>query len=147
MAKDKKSFEEEPEDVQPEPVEPEEGESIREKFSKKIQSEKIDSLFTYAKENTRDTIAYLLMVIGLILLFIDPFWGEVLVGVVAGFYFSDEIISFALNCEKAINREGMGRSVVFGGTMIAFFIMAPMIFVGAGIVAGLKYLFLSEKKY
>ena len=63
-----------------------------------------------------------------------------------GFYFSDEIIDFCKDCEKCIVREGMVRSVVFVGTAIALIILAPMIFVGAGVVAGLKYLFISEAR-
>lgn len=69
-----------------------------------------------------------------------------MIGVVAGFYFSDEIIDFCKGCEKCVNKEGMVRSIVFGATAIALFILAPMIFVGAGVVAGLKYLFMSEKR-
>lgn len=141
----KKKFEDEPEDVHPEPVEPEEEESLREKFAKKMKSENLDSVYDYAKKNTKDTVAYILLVIGLIFLFFEPSWGQGLIGLVAGYYFSDEIISAVLNCERTVNREGMGRSIVFGAAMIAFFIMAPFIFIGAAVVAGLKYLFLSEK--
>ena len=121
-------------------------ETIKEKFARRIKNEKMDNLFSYAKENTRDTIAYVLLVIGLILLFFQPFWGELFIGVVAGFYFSDEIIAFCKNFEREIDQEGMVSSIIFGGTLVALFIMAPMIFIGAGVVAGLKYLFLSDKR-
>lgn len=106
----------------------------------------MDNLVNYAKENTRDTIAYCLLVLGLVLLFFQPFWGELLIGIVAGFYFSDEIIAFFRDLERSVNREGMVRSIVFCGVAITLFIMAPMVFVGAAIVAGLKYLFISDKK-
>jgi hypothetical protein len=145
MAK-KSSRDEEPEDVQPEPVEPHERETIKEKFTRRIKNEKMDNLYSYAKENTRDTLAYFILVFGLILIFFHPFWGEILIGLVAGFYFSDEIISFFKNCEREMNNQGMVRSIVFGGTAIAFFIKAPMIFVAAAVIAGLKYLIISEKR-
>lgn len=141
----KNSNGDEPEDLKPEPLGSKESESIKEKFARRIKNEKMDNLYSYAKENTRDTIAYVLLVIGLILLFFQPFWGEIFIGVVAGFYFSDEIIAFCRNCERWIDQEGMVRSIIFGGALIAFFIMAPWIFIAAGVVAGLKYLFISEK--
>lgn len=142
----KRSRGDEPEDLQPEPLEPHEEESIKEKFARTIKNEKMDNLYTYAKENTRDTIAYCLLVLGLVLLFFQPFWGELLIGIVSGFYFSDEIISFFKDLERSINREGMVRSIVFFGLAVALFIKAPMIFVGAAVVSGLKYLFMSEKR-
>lgn len=51
----------EPEDIQPDPLEPHEEESIKEKFAKHIKNDKIDTLYTYAQENTRDTVAYALL--------------------------------------------------------------------------------------
>ena len=136
----------EPEDVQSEPVEPHEGETIKEKFTKRIKNEKMENLFSFAKENTSDTLAYFLLVLGIIFLFFQPFWGQLLIGLVAGYYFSDEIIAFCKNFEREINQQGMVRSIVFGATLVALFVMVPMIFIGAGVVAGLKYLFLSGKR-
>ena len=140
-----KKHEEEPEDVHAEPIGPEEHESVKEKFTKHVNKEQLDHIYGYAKENTRDVVAYALLFVGLILLFFLPFWGELIVGLVAGFYFSDEILDLVKNANTTIKFQPTVKSIVFAAALISLIILAPMFFVGAGVVAGLKYLFLSEK--
>lgn len=102
------------------------------------------SWLDYLANNTRDVVAYVLLVIGIIMLFFQPLYGGLLIGLVAGIYFSREIIRFVKNCENMIEEEGVVRSIILCGTVLAFFISAPAIFIGAAVVVVLK-LFLSSE--
>lgn len=98
-----------------------------------------DDMFSYAKSNTRDLIAYVLMILGILLLFFQPLYGGLLIGLVAGAYFSKEILEILRNYEKVIDQEGLVRSLILAGTLLAFFISAPAIFVGMAVVIGLRF--------
>jgi ABC-type multidrug transport system fused ATPase/permease subunit len=99
---------------------------------------KIESFYDYAKQNKWDTTAYVVLLLGLILMFFIPFIGSLLVGLIAGLYFSKEIVYAAKNAKQLIYEAGNVRSLVFLGTALAFLIAAPGIFIGAAIVASIK---------
>jgi len=127
-----------------EPNKPEEKEPGKSKLSETLdtlkKNEKIETLFSYAKSNTMDTIAYVLLILGIVFLFFREFYGGVMIGLVVGVYFSNEIISLVKDCNGYIEKQGMVKSLIVGGTLLALFISAPGIFIGAAIAAGLKYL-------
>lgn len=102
------------------------------------RDQKIENLITYAKTNTQDTIAYVLLLLGIIWIFLNSFYGGILVGLVAGWYYGTELITFAKNANETINVMGIPRALVLGLTLVAFFILAPGIFIGAAIAAGIK---------
>lgn len=102
---------------------------------------KFGGLFDFAKTNTKDAIAYIILIVGIILLFFERFAGEVLIGVVFGLYYSIEIQSFFKNFNEFIEDQGIVRGIVLGVTMIALFISAPGIFIGAILAVVVKYLF------
>jgi hypothetical protein len=112
------------------------------KFAETIDSikkdQKIESLVTYAKNNTQDTVAYVLLLLGIVWIFINSFYGGILVGLVAGFYYGTDIIAHVKNANQTINEMGIPRALVLGLTLVAFFILAPGIFIGAAISAGIK---------
>lgn len=120
-----------------------EGDSLQgkfqETFSNMKKNEKFDAVYQYAQGNTRDTIAYIVLIIGILLLFFKPFWGGVLVGAVVGIYFYNEIIGVIKDFNGFVEAQGMVRSLVLGGVALSFFISAPMIFIGAAFAAGVKY--------
>lgn len=124
--------------------------SVKEKFNETLESikkhEKVEDLYKYAKTNTVDTVAYVAMILGILILFFEPFYGGAIIGVVAGLYFSEEILKPLQSIEDFIERLGMVKSLIFGGLLLAFFIKAPMIFVGAAIAVGVKQLLLPSKK-
>lgn len=107
---------------------------------------KFDDLYSYAKTNPRDVISYVLLVLGIVLLFAQPIYGGLLVGIVAGVYFSQEIIRGVKNLESIIEEQGLVRSIIAGAVLLAFFILAPAIFVGAAVMIGIKVLLGSEAK-
>ncbi len=110
------------------------------------KNEKIEDIYNYAKSNTADTVAYVAMILGILILFFEPFYGGTIIGVVTGLYFSKEIMRPARNVEGFVEELGMVRSLIFGGLLLAFFIKAPMIFIGAAIAVLVKQLLLPEKK-
>lgn len=99
---------------------------------------KIENFCDYARHNQWDTAAHVVLLLGLILMFFIPFPGSLLVGLIAGLYFSKEIIYAAKNAKQLIYEAGTVRSLVFLGTALAFLIAAPGIFIGAAIVAAIK---------
>jgi hypothetical protein len=124
--------------------------SVKDKFNETLEnikkSEKIEDIYNYAKSNTADTIAYVAMILGILILFFEPFYGGIIIGVVTGLYFSKEIMRPVRNLEGFIEELGMVRSLIFGGLILAFFIKAPMIFIGAAVAVIFKQLVMPDKK-
>lgn len=110
---------------------------------KKIEED--HGLFDFAKTNTKDAIAYIILILGVILLFFERFSGELLIGVVFGLYYSAEIQSLFRNFNEFIEEQGVVRGIVLGVTAIALFISAPGIFIGAILAVIIKYLFSPDK--
>lgn len=123
----------------PDPKTPRNDESFKEKLTEKLEklknSDQVGGLFSYAKSNTRDTIAYILLILGIILLFFQPHYGGFLIGLIAGLYFSEEIIYIANHFSDLIEEQGLVRVIVLAALFVGFFITAPLIFIGAFIGA------------
>lgn len=122
--------------------------SMKDKLNETVENfkknENVEKLYSYAQSNTRDTIAYILMIIGIVLFIFHPFYGGLLVGLIAGLYFSQEIMSFTKHANQLIEEQGMVRSLMAGGVLIALFIAAPAVFIGAAIAVAIKQLLLPE---
>lgn len=109
------------------------------------KDEKVHGLFDFATTNTKDAIAYIIMILGIILLFFERFSGELLIGVIFGLYYSTEIQSLFRNFNEFIEEQGIVRGIILGVTIIALFISAPGIFIGAILAVIIKYLFSPDK--
>lgn len=124
--------------------------SVKDKFNETLEkvksNEKIEDIYNYAKTNTADTVAYVAMILGILIMFFEPFYGGTIIGVVAGLYFSKEIMRPVHNLEGFIEELGMVRSLIFGGLLLAFFIKAPMIFIGAAVAVLFKQIIMPDKK-
>ena len=124
--------------------------SIKDKFSETLDSlkknEKIEDLFSYAKSNTKDTITYVLMILGILMIFFEPFYGGGLIGILGGLYFSKEIMVPLRDLEAFIDEQGMVRSLMFGGILLGFFLIGGYpIFIGAAVAIGIKQLIAPSK--
>jgi uncharacterized membrane protein len=108
--------------------------------------DRFQKFFHTATNNVRDIIAYVLLILGIILLFFQHLYGGFLIGLVAGIYFSKEIIYLINNYEDFIENEGLVRSLILAGTLLAFLISAPAIFVGIAIAIALKILLVGTEK-
>lgn len=100
-----------------------------------------DYLLEYLKSHPREVIAYVLLILGIILLFFQPVIGGILVGLVAGIYFADDIIAYITDWKIGEDAYQFNRHLVWAGVALAFFISAPAIFLGAAIAVGIKQLF------
>lgn len=103
-----------------------------------------ETFYKYVSSNMRDTLAYVILIVGIVLLFFEPLYGGLLVGIVAGLYFSNEILWLIKSLNELIEEQGMVRSLVLGGLIISFFISAPAIFVGAAIAMAAKKIIFPE---
>lgn len=110
------------------------------------KNEKIDEFYNSVTSSTRDVIGYVILIFGIILLFFYHIYGELLVGVVLGAYFSKEILHIINNYDLVVAREGYVRSLILGGVVLAFFIVAPAIFLGAALTIALKIFILDSKQ-
>lgn len=115
---------------------PEKKSKITETLDTLKKSEKVDDIVTYAKTHTKDTIAYVLIVLGIVWLFFKPFYAGLLIGAVVGFYFAKEISAQIKSANDYIEQQGMAKSLILGGTLLALFISAPGIFIGVATVVG-----------
>ncbi len=111
----------------------------------KKEGREFGGLFNFARTNTKDAIAYIILIIGIILLFFERFSGELLIGVIFGLYFSTEIQGLFRNFNEFIEELGAVRGVVLGVTILALFISAPGVFIGAVLAVIIKYLFTADK--
>lgn len=106
-------------------------------------------LINYFKTHSRETIAYILLVVGILLLFSEPVYGGLIVGIVAGIYFGNEIIDYLKTWKTSINSRNnypeVARHLILGGLVIAFFISAPAIFLGCAISIGIKEMFVGQE--
>lgn len=100
----------------------------------------LDTFLAYARSNVQDTIAYAVLFLGLLLSIFQGFLGDLLVGLVVGFYFSRELLSFVRSYEFFFQEHGLPRSVVFLALMFVLFISAPGVFIGAAIMTATKVL-------
>lgn len=107
-----------------------------------------DNLLEYFKQHSRETISYILLILGIVLLFFHPLYGGLLVGIVAGIYFGDEIVDYIKKwkgkTEGRIDYKELARHLICAGLALAFFISAPAIFLGAAISIGIKQLFVGQ---
>lgn len=113
------------------------------------QHQQLEQLLHYAKTHSREMVAYALLVLGLLLLFVYPYFGQALIGIVAAVYFGEELLSLFFEYESYEERLGFDRTIVLGGLLLAFFIAAPVIYLAAGFTIALKHLLIStgsEKK-
>ena len=126
-----------------EPNQKPEEQPTKDKFKETLENlkkpESYENLVSFAKSNTQDTIAFVLMVIGIMWIFLSGgIYAGILVGLVAGFYFADEIILNVRSLNETIQKVGMTHALILGGMFVALFIAAPGIFIGAAVAAGLK---------
>jgi hypothetical protein len=123
-------------------------ESLTDKLKGSLESlkknETVDQMYRFASSNMRDTLAYILMLTGLFLLFFEPRYAGTLIGVITGLYFAPEITYLVKNWRSIFEKEGLVRSLILCGLAIAFFISAPFIFFGAIVAVAVRQLLMSE---
>lgn len=107
--------------------------------NQKGETMKKNHLLNFAKTNKEQAIAYVILALGLLfLLFYNNLLGGLLIGMVAGYYFSNEIIYYIRNIAQIVGGQNQLRYVILTAVILGLFIAAPGIFIGALIVAVFK---------
>ena len=60
--------------------------------------------------------------------------GSLIVGFIFALYYSSELAYFCRNCAALVEEQGLIKSVVLGGTLLALFFRAQFLFIGAAII-------------
>lgn len=111
------------------------------------KNDKVDEMVNYASSNTRDIIAYILLLAGLILMLTESArYGATLIGVIFGLYFSEQIVAFLKNFRNLTGSIGMVHSLILAATLLALFIAEPFIFIGALVALAVREFITTDKK-
>jgi hypothetical protein len=128
---------------------PPEKKSFKDSFKSSLSdfrsNAKLSNVMSYAAANTRDTISYVILIIGIVLLFFHSFYGGMLIGLVTGFYFSSEILALLHHTTLLVDEQGIVKSLVAGGLILGLFISAPAIFIGMALAVAIRQLLFPEK--
>ncbi len=128
---------------------PEHKPTFREKFLQSLlhfrANEKLSGLGEITTSSTRDSIAYVILIIGIILLFFHHIYGGLLIGLITGFYFSSELLAFLQAINHLIDEQGIVRSLVAGALFLSLLISAPAIILGMIAAVGIRQILFPEK--
>jgi len=134
----------------PSSQEPQEKKSFKEKFKASLlefqSNEKLGNLVSYATANTRDTISYIALIIGIVLIFFHSFYGGFLIGFIGGLYFSKEILSLIENLAALVDDQGIVKSLIGGGILVGLFISGPAIFIGIAVAVAIRQILFPATK-
>jgi len=122
-----------------------EGSSLENKMKDSIKNLKESDLYHYASSNKEQTATYILLAIGIILLFLNLHVGSFILGAVAGYHFSNEIVSFLRNLTQIFEGWAKLRNITLLAILVALLISIPGLVIGALIVAALKQLLFPAK--
>lgn len=104
-----------------------------------------EDLIDYFKTHIRESISYIILILGIILLFFDRLYGGLLVGIVTGVYFGDDIVNYIKTLKQTFDKlsssSDIAKHLITLGIAFAFLIAAPGIFLGAAIAIAIKMLF------
>lgn len=105
-----------------------------------------ENLISFFKENLKETVVYVLLILSLLLLFFDTasMYGSLILGILFGLYFIDEISGIIKNIQTHIDTYGMIKALVCGATLLAILIKAPFLILGVAIVVLFKCVLLPE---
>jgi len=137
MEKDEKPSEKEEKEARDEKKQEES--VIKEKMSSCI-----DTVSCFVTKHTRDVIVATILFFGVVIAFFHHLWGGLIIGVMGGTYFSDEIIQFFGNLVRQFEQQGMLRSLIILGIFVSFFILAPSIIIGGAVAMGIRHLLVSK---
>ena len=134
--------------AQPE-KEPQKPKSLKDKMQRSMEDfktgDKLDSLYAFARENTRDTVAYIILFAGILISLFNSFLGGFLIGLITGFYFTTEILAFYDNFHEFLEKYGVFKTFILGGAALGLFIALPSFFLGIAVAIGIGML-VGERK-
>lgn len=90
----------------------------------------IASTLDMAKNNIGDTIAYVILIVGLMFSFFHSFYGGLPVGFIMGLYFSKKVTELSNQFRDFISHEGIFRGFIVVASLAALVISAPGLCLG-----------------
>jgi hypothetical protein len=99
--------------------------------------EAVEKVYKLATNVRRDTIAYIIMAVGLVILPWLPLWGGAIVGIVFGVYFSEEMLKRIKSFRHYLEKEGQAKTIVIGGAILALLLVIPTLVLGAIAAVGI----------
>lgn len=93
--------------------------------------ETVEKVYRYARSMPRETVTYIALVVGIILIPWQPLWGGAILGVVFGIYFSNELLPRVKSFRAYLESEGQAKSIVLGVAILALLFLAPGVVLGA----------------
>lgn len=115
-------------------------EKITEKLDELKKNKNVEQMMSFAKSNTQDTLAYIGLFVGILLLLFGSPIGSILIGVVVGIYFSQPILAWLVGFKDYLSTEGLGKTLVLLAAAFALLIAAPYLFLGGAVIIGVRYL-------
>ncbi len=106
--------------------------------------DKSECVITYIKTHVRETIAYAILALGIILMFVDSLYGGTLVGIIAGIYFGDHVVRYLTNWKICREDKETSHNIISAAVALTFLIAAPGVFLGMAVAIGLKKIFVKE---
>lgn len=123
------------------------GEKIKSTFKNLKDSKQVDDLYNYAVGNKEKTITYVLLALGLIiLLFVNDLIGGLIIGLLAGYYYSREIVYFIRHLPRFFEGQDQVRYIVLAILLVGLLIEAPGIILGAAVLAAFKQIVHKERE-
>lgn len=113
---------------------------IRGTFKNIKESKQVNDLYRYARTNKEQMLTYILLAIGVILLFTHTPIGGLLIGLVTGYFFSDEIVFFGKNIRQFFESQDYLRYLVMIVAGLALLVEAPGIIIGVIVAAAFTYI-------
>jgi len=103
---------------------------------------KNDKFLDYLKGHVRETIIYVLLVLGIVFLFFNAVYGGLLVGIVTGIYYGQDIIAYITNWQATLDSDShrLSQHLISAGIAVAFLISVPAIFLGTAIAIAITHL-------
>jgi hypothetical protein len=111
-----------------------------------VDPERLQNFVKEASQNTRDIVAYILLLGGLLLLPFRTFVGSVIVGLVFGLYFSGVLVKPLKNVERMLNDLGIVKSIILAALVLALLVLAPGIVIGSIAGVGVRELLIADRK-
>lgn len=108
-------------------------------------NKKVEELCSYAKSNKEEIGVYIALGLGILFLFFAPFFGELILGLLVGFYFSKELAIFFQNTRSLLDMHGRMRYTVLIGVIIGLLLLVPVLFITSVLTASVKQFFFSPQ--
>lgn len=107
---------------------------------------KVEQLCNYAKSNKEEIGVYTALALAILFLFFAPLLGELILGVIGGFYFAKELAQFFQNSRFLYDDHGRLRYTVIIGLLVGLFLMVPVFILAILLTASIKQFFFSSQK-